>query len=539
MSRSIARFGWFIFIPLAMPSALARADALTDRVEALLKSPGYEHAQWGLLVVDAKDARVVFERNADQMFCPASVTKLFSCAAALAELGADFRFHTPVRRRGEVGADGTLMGDLILVAQGDLCLGGRTGPEGELRFEHNDHTYAGGNSKATLVNADPLAGLDHLAREIAASGIKRVAGRVLVDDRLFEPASSTGSGPSRLTPIVINDNVVDVVVSPGPTTGAKANFKIVPETQFVSVDNVTTTGPGEGKTELRIERLGPRAFAIRGEIAASRSEVVKIFEIEEPASFARSGFIDRLRARGVIVNDSPLGSNDDRLLPSRDEVSKLPIVSEYVSPRLSEYLKVILKVSHNLYASTLPLIIAARHRERTLEDGVRREGQLLQSLGVPVDAISFGGGAGGSRSDLVSPRATVALLRSMAKRADFSSYEAALPILGRDGTLATAVSPESPARGHARAKTGTYWVGNALNGRSVLTSKALAGYLETSSGHPLVFAFFVNNVPLKASSDDVSDATAAAGRLLGALCEAFYEETNPGGSTATDAKGRP
>ena len=49
--------------------------------------------------------------------------------------------------------------------------------------------------------------------------------------------------------------------------------------------------------------------------------------------------------------------------------------------------------------------------------------------------------------------------------------------------------------------------------------------METASGRPLVFAVFVNNVPLDASGDQIADATAAAGRLLGKLCEAFYADT--------------
>src|SRR5439155_2260258 len=127
------------------------------------------------------------------------------------------------------------------------------------------------------------------------------------------------------------------------------------------------------------------------------------------------------------------------------------------------------------------------------------EGALLQGLGVDPGAVSFGGGAGGSRSDMVTPRATVALLRSLAVRPDFPAFEAALPVLGRDGTLARAVPHDSPARGHARAKTGTYWVDNGLDHKAVLTSKALAGYMETASGKPLVITFFLNNVPLDAS----------------------------------------
>jgi D-alanyl-D-alanine carboxypeptidase/D-alanyl-D-alanine-endopeptidase (penicillin-binding protein 4) len=491
-------------------------------VEEVLKVPGSQGGHWGLLVVDAKTGKAVYERNADQLFCPASVTKLFSTSAALAELGADYRFQTPVVRRGRVDGDGVLHGDLILVGRGDLCLGGRTGPDGSLLFVDDDHTYSSGNNRSGIVNADPLAGLDHLAREVRASGIKAVTGDVLVDDRLFEAAGSTGSGPSRLSPVLLNDNVVDVVITPSSRAGEPAGVRLVPATSYVTADvQVETTEEG-GTARVEVRPAGPRRFTVRGKVPVGHAPVVRICEADDPASFARTAFIEVLRRRGVRVGASPLADNPSDKLPPRSVVAELPRVAQYDSPPLREYLKVILKVSHNLHASTLPLLLAAHRGERTLAQGLAREGAVLKGLGVDPNAISFGGGAGGARADLVTPRATVALLRSLAARPDFPAIEAALPVLGRDGTLARAVPADSPARGHARAKTGTYWVENGLTDKAVLTSKALAGYLETASGQPLVFAFFVNNVPLDVSGPKVSDATTAAGRLLGRLCEVFY-----------------
>jgi D-alanyl-D-alanine carboxypeptidase/D-alanyl-D-alanine-endopeptidase (penicillin-binding protein 4) len=515
-----------LLVPLGVSAR--GGDNLEERIAAVLTTPGYQDAHWGLLIVDSASGQTLYERNADQLFCPASVTKLYSTAAALVELGADYRFQTPVVRRGEIDADGTLRGDLVLMAQGDLCLGGRTGPDGTLLFEDNDHTYAGGNLNATLVPSDPLAGLDHLAREIKAAGINAVRGDVVIDDRLFEPASSTGSGPSRLVPILVNDNVIDVVATPAEKPGLPALVRIVPETGFVTMEAQVETVEAGKTARLTVRAAGPRRFTVRGRLPVGHKPVVKIYEVDEPASFARALFIGALRGRGVRVEAAAIGANDTKGLPPRGEVARWPRVAEYTSPPLREYVKVILKVSHNLYASTLPLLIAARHGETTLEAGLKREGVLLKGLGVDVATISFGGGAGGSRADLVTPRATVALLRAMAARPDFRAYDAALPVLGRDGTLARAVAPDSPARGHVRAKSGTYTVGNDLLGKTVLTAKALAGYMETASGRPLVITFFLNNVPLDASGDEVSEATTAAGRVLGRLCEAVYLHDAPG-----------
>ena len=189
-------------------------DTLAQRMEPVLATPGFQHGFWGILVVDRKTGQTVYDRNADLLFAPASVAKLFSTAAALVEFGPNYRFQTPLFRRGEVDAHGTLHGDLILMAQGDLAMGGRTGPEGKLVFEDDDHTYAAGSLRGQVVPTDPLAGLDHIAREVQAAGIREVTGLVIIDDRLFAAALATGSGPKRVSPIVINDNVIDILARP-------------------------------------------------------------------------------------------------------------------------------------------------------------------------------------------------------------------------------------------------------------------------------------------------------------------------------------
>ncbi len=514
---------------------------LAARLEAVMATKGFEHAHWGLLVVDAKSGKSVYERDADQLFAPASVTKLFSTAAALAELGADYRFHTPLARRGTIDKDGVLHGDLILIASGDLCMGGRTGPDGSLVFQDDDHTYAGGNLYSKITAPDPLAGLDHLAREAYAGGLREVTGDVVVDDRLFEAAPATGSGPRFVSPILINDNVVDVIARPGSRAGDQGVVEIRPATTYVAVDAQVETTPAGSRPGLVVVPVAPRRFLVKGRLPAGSGPIVKIHEVDDPPSFARALLIEALRRRGVRVVASPLAANHRTGLPERADALKLPKVAEYVSPPFRENLRVILKVSHNLHASTLPLLLAAKHDEHTLSQGLRRQGAILARLGVAPGTASFAGGAGGARADMATPRAAVALLHAMAARPDASAYETALPILGRDGTLAKAVPSDSPARGHAHAKTGTFFVENELDGKIVLTSKALAGYLETASGRNLVVAAFINNVELDAPTPQrsVSQATAQAGRLLGRICEVLYDDAHQPPSQTTPAQAKP
>src|SRR5947209_13959626 len=144
------------FVPV--PVLAGAVERWSARLEQVINGPNYKQAHWGVLVVDSQTGETVYERNADRLFIPASVTKLFSVAVALALLGVDFRFETPVYRRGRLVGN-RLEGDLILVAVGDVTLGGRNGPKGdELVFRDHDHTYAAGG-KAELTDTDPLLGL--------------------------------------------------------------------------------------------------------------------------------------------------------------------------------------------------------------------------------------------------------------------------------------------------------------------------------------------------------------------------------------------
>ncbi len=167
------------FLFLLVTSVQAK-EPLADALKKLTHKPPFDRAHWGMLVVDAKSGKTIYEKNADRLFAPASVTKLFSCAAALCELGADYRFKTPVLQRGKV-KKGRLDGDLILVAQGDLCFGGRN-DNGKILFHNHDHTYANGSTTAQLAGGDPMMGLKDLARQIKKAGIKVVEGEVLIDD---------------------------------------------------------------------------------------------------------------------------------------------------------------------------------------------------------------------------------------------------------------------------------------------------------------------------------------------------------------------
>jgi D-alanyl-D-alanine carboxypeptidase/D-alanyl-D-alanine-endopeptidase (penicillin-binding protein 4) len=262
--------------------------------------------------------------------------------------------------------------------------------------------------------------------------------------------------------------------------------------------------------------VGTNQFAVRGRVPAGGKPLVRIFPVDDPTAFARALFVEALRRNGVAANASVVRPTAE--MPARGGYAKLTKAATFTSPPLKDAIAVTLKVSNNLYASTLPCLLAVAKGATTAEAGLREERRILKELGVDVDAVSFGGGAGGANADHVSPRAAVQLIRGMAKRKEWDAYRAGLPVLGVDGTLSEAVKPESPARGKVFAKTGTLVWFDAANDRFLLKSKALAGTMTTKAGTALHFAMFVNNVPLPAGATSTRE-----GKVLGRLCEILYE----------------
>ena len=520
MQRRVWSWSWLMFGCLLLGplgDSLSAADKLATEIGTVIEAAEFKTAHWGILVVDLQSGAVVYEMNPDRLFAPASVTKLFSVATALDALGPDHRFETPVYARGEINAAGELIGDLILVASGDLTLGGRTTAEGEIAFTSSDHTYANGGDKGELTGPDPLAGLNELARLVAANGIKKVRGEVLIDDRLFDKESSSGSGPRRVTPLVINDNLIDLTIAP-TKPGMPAQVTWRPQSAAVQVDAKVETGAAGEPVSVSIRGVDWHTVVVRGKIPAEHKPLVRVYEVSDATAFGRGLLIEALGRAGVDVSASPLAvSGGGPSLPAREEYPKLKLVAKFVSPPFSENARLILKVSHNLHASTLPLLVAAKNGERSLAAGLRRQAAFLKQVGVDADSISFGGGAGGASADFVTPRATVQLLRAMHARPDAEVYRRGLPILGVDGTLADSVGVDSPAKGRILAKTGTLYWDNVLNDRTLLTSKALAGYATTAKDRQLAFALFVNNVHLQNGSE-----TGKIGKTLGRLCEILF-----------------
>jgi D-alanyl-D-alanine carboxypeptidase/D-alanyl-D-alanine-endopeptidase (penicillin-binding protein 4) len=482
----------------ATPVANAAGGQLPAEITAIIERPRYSLARWGIHVADRETGEAVYDLRGGERFLAASTTKLFPGAAALAAYDPDYRFETPVYRTGAVGADGTLAGDLVLVASGDLTMGGRTTPDGAIAYTPFDHIYANVfPTLATLTPEDPLAGLDDLAKQVAAAGIRRVEGDVVVDARLF-PAMAKDD--YILTPIWINDNLIDITITAG-TAGSPATVAWRPQTAAYQVQADVQTVPAGQALNLTVTSPSPGVIAVAGQLPADQAQALQTYQVADPPAFARTLLIEALDRAGVSVAATATGPNPDGKLPPPGSYAEADRVALLTSPPFAQNIKLIFKVSMNQHADMLIFLLALKHGETSFAAGLQQIPSFLQQIGLDPDEVSLSDGRGNEYTDLFSPRTVSHLLQAMATRPDFPAYFDALPILGVDGSEIDTVAPTSPVRGKAVAKSGTTVAGDVMNQRALTMVRALAGYLTARSGRELIFAIYVSDVPLADTLD--------------------------------------
>lgn len=518
-------------ILLCRPSA-GRAesadDILPDAITAVMQKPRYANSAWCFYVADVATGEPVIELNPDRMALTGSCRKLFSVGLALAQLGPDHQFTTPVYRRGPVDARGALAGDLVLVAAGDLTFGGRRETAGSVAITDFDHNDANNLGTAILTPQDPLHALDSLAQQVHDAGIRSVTGDVVIDDRLFESFRVPNQN-LLITPIVVNENMVDVTVSP-TRPGEAASVEWRPRTAAFAVDaSVTTVAAGMPDSVVlsgngRAECIGTVGCAgtVSGDIPigyraplSDSPEIVQTFRIEDPAAFARTAFIEALDRAGVTVSAPAVAPNPTDKLPASNAYAADELVAEFVSPPYIDDARLILKVSLNLGASLSLMLFGLTHDQRTIDGALAAErATLIGDFGLPADSFDFPTNGSGSPDSRATPRATVQLLREIGSSDVGELYQNALPILGVDGSLAHS-GVDLPAKGHVFGKTGTTLADGQLKAQN------LAGFIDAKSGRRLAFAVFLNDAGPVHAITDVTEVFEDESVITNAIYESF------------------
>jgi len=461
-----------------------KRSALDRRIDQILGTSEARRGFWGIEVVELPSGKLLYQREAEHLYIPASNMKVFTTAAALEKLGPDYVFRTTVESDAAPDAQGRVA-NLYLVGRGDPNLGSRTFP-----YKFNGPQQA----------ADKF--LEELADQVSARGVREVSGTLVADDTYFlwEPFALNWAADdlqwgfgAPVTALAFNDNSLTLHVQPGAKAGDEARVRLEPLADYYRLQSRVETSAAGTEKRIFLERLpGSMQLDVWGQIPADAAEETDTVAILNPPQVVAELFRRALEARGIAVEGQIEVRHFTRFaavsLPDPSPQSPPRVVlAEHTSPPLREAIKVINKESQNLHAEILL---------RTLGHVVKNYGSLTvglealnafaaQQVGILPGETYFSDGSGLSREDLVAPHAVVKLLLYMARSPRFPVFYDSLPVSGIDGTLATRLS-ENRVRGKIHAKTGT-----------VEHVNSLSGYMDLPSGKRLAFSILASNHPLK------------------------------------------
>ncbi len=220
---------FFIYIILLFPACTkmvspekdAPEEALYRDIAYLMSDPNLFNAMVGVYIESLDKGDILFKQNERKLFIPASNMKLFTSATALIKFGPEFRYKTELYINGRIYA-GILMGDLVIRGKGDPSISPR---------------YYDGDFRKIFVD---------WAAILKQKGISEIHGDIIGDASYFQNAP-LGSGwewddepywyAAQLSALTINDNCVDLEITPGDSIGDKPEIRLYPPTQYVKIEN--------------------------------------------------------------------------------------------------------------------------------------------------------------------------------------------------------------------------------------------------------------------------------------------------------------
>lgn len=416
----------------------------------------------GIHAVQLRTGKVLHDQQGSNSFTPASNTKLFSAALALSRLGPDHTFETRLASDTEPTADGVLQGDLYWIGGGDPTLGSRS--------------YARFRDDAKLTDV-----IDQFAEAIEKRGIRHITGNVVGDDTRYprdlypvgwtvdDAIADYGAPVSALT---IHDNVQAFSISPWAV-------RFTPAIEYFTVFNQVRVGQ---EPDIQVERasLGSRQLLLTGH-SLSDKPVNELVAVEDPGHFAATILHDALLRRGIRIDGQPAvrSRRAGESLPPKPAV----IFASRTSPPLIEVLRVVEKVSQNLFAEiVLREVALIRTGEGTRQAANREMNQFLWQIGANPECCYFQDGSGLSRQTLATPRAVAKVLTFMNKSEHRDAWLSLLPIGGVDGSLSRRFEFDKENGKRIRAKTG-----------SLSHVAALSGYANSKTHGDVAFSIILNH----------------------------------------------
>lgn len=450
------------------PQGARAADPVAERVGAVVGARTSKTLRVSAAVWDARTGERLHGTNADVPRRPASVAKLATTAAAFIALGPDHELRTDVFATAKPDASGTVRGSLVVRGGGDPG--------------YSEHLHPDGADGA----------MRELAKAVAAAGVRRVTGDIVLDatryvgpDRQASWGWREGQWADYMAPVTaltFNDGCADIRFVPGASPGSAATVTVEPPTTLLTIVGRVATGAARTKNDATIGVVtSDGRVPVQGSVPLGSSGFRTSIAAIDPVAYFGDAFRRALRVAGVQVDGANVPVRSPAAPGGGPSVAPGPGGGLTLLARRGTAVARIVAVantrSQNLYAELLCREIGAvRANEGSFAAGGRAVA-AVHGHAADSTALHLADGSGLARDDRASADAVGAILLAMARSPHDRAFTESLAKAGdAAGTLRDRF--QAPKfRDRVQAKTGT-----------LRDTKALAGYVLGRSGRRYAFA---------------------------------------------------
>jgi D-alanyl-D-alanine carboxypeptidase/D-alanyl-D-alanine-endopeptidase (penicillin-binding protein 4) len=448
----------------------AQSQGAGDSIDRILTDKPSKVVQ-SVHLVRLSDGKTVYERNADLLVTPASVTKVLTTAAALTRFGPAHSIKTPLYYTG-VRKNERVSGDLIIVGSGD-----------------------------PFIVSEKLW---QLAADIRNLGIREFRGDLILDNGLFAGAgrdhsrlegkrASRNAYDAPVSAFGVNFNTFALAIAPGEAPGRPAYVSIDPyPLRHVALENNVKTSNGKAAKSIDVKRSGA------GGKDAERIVATGSISPDTGMQKIYRSIGDHVRASGEYVkaflkNEGVVVTGNVREGSKPADATPLLEVDGYEMRRIVQGLNTF---SNNYIADVLVKRLGASFPRRgkpnepgsgSYENGIAViEEFLRKDVGIKTD-FTLLNGSGLATENRLTARQVTQVLQYMERHMEvFPDFIASLPATGWDGTLRRRFGKGDTEsfKGQFRAKTGTLSEPISVSG--------LAGYFRHPKHGLVAFALIEN-----------------------------------------------
>lgn len=433
-----------------------QGSELKQQIDSIYTSPFFQKSIMSVDVFDLTSNKYLYQRNENLLVRPASNLKILTTTTGLLFLTPDYQFKTKVTYTGKI-INGTLYGSL----------------------------YVKGGCDPDFYTTN----IDSIASVIKSMGIKDITGNIFGDvsmmDSLFwghgwmwDDDPSTDA--PYLTPLDINENAIGVTVT-GTELGRQASVKLIPETDFLKIQNNSITIPADSPSTFTVSRDWidrKNTILVNGGVKLTIADSLKDttwLNVYNPAGYFLTLLKEHIQSRGILVSGKiGYAETPNYAIKVADMKRSLPDVVIHTN-----------KISYNLGAEMVLYAVSDKFfgDPANAINGIKIVDSLISLSGLHPSDYRIVDGSGVSHYNLITTETLVSVLKYIYINHPniFNILYKSFPIAGIDGTLQNRMQ-SFPVQNNVHAKTGS------LSGVSSLT-----GFVKSSNDHLLVFSIIVND----------------------------------------------